>query len=84
MAYDQDKAGPTQGAHDAAASLDAVYEAVSDGIDFSDLSALFKLKEFLGYVIVPDKGMMISRMLQVISLVERDNSIAEYFISDDE
>ena len=77
MAYDKEKASPSDEAHRAAASLDAAYEAVTDnGVGIDDLKALFAIKDFIDYVMVPDKGEMISRILQVVSLVERDNTLA--------
>lgn len=76
MAYDRAKASPSDAAHEAAASLDSVYEAVGDGFQLSqDIAAIFRLQGFLDYILVDDKGEMVSRIIQVASLVERDNSI---------
>lgn len=77
MAYDKEKASPSEEAHKAAAALDFAVEAVADGVQVTDLSALFKLQDFLNYVIVPDKGKMVSRLIQVGSLVERDNQFLD-------
>ena len=84
MAYDRVAAAPSEAAHDAAEALDVVYEAIADGLSITDLSAFFKLQEFLDYILIEDKGEMISRILQVAQLLERDNSLLNSVVDTDD
>lgn len=77
LAYDQAKASPSQEAHDAAAALDFAFEGVSDGLSIGDIEILSKVRPLIAYLFeegIP-KGEAISRAVQLVSLVERDNSI---------
>lgn len=80
MAYSRERAAPDPNAHRAAAALDRLYEAAKDGIHWDDLR-LFRqigeIRHLFNYIMGSgiSRGEMISRTLQVLSLVERDNAI---------
>lgn len=78
MAYDKDRATPSSEAHTAAESLDSIIESLVDGLQISDFfTAYAKAPVFITYVFESgiSKGESISRMTQVLSLLERDNRV---------
>ena len=78
MGYDRERATPSDAAHDAAASFDALYEAAADGLDLGDLTVLTRALPFIQYVMeTADKGEAVSRGIQVMSMVERDNALLD-------
>lgn len=79
MSYDRMRATPSDEAHDAAESFDALYEAAADGLDISDFGVIMKVLPFIKYLFMStgDKGEAISRGIQVLSMVERDNSLID-------
>lgn len=83
MAYDSNRAAPSPEAHAAAEAADRVIEALSDGFEFTDaLVAFSAAPAFTAYTFETgiSKGESISRMVQVLSLVERDNRFLDQTI----
>lgn len=75
--YSRERSSPSEAAHKAAESLDNVYENLADGISLTDLKSIPHAKNVLEYLFETglSKGEAISRAIQVLSLVERDNAL---------
>lgn len=80
MAYSKDRATPSPEAHAAAEALDSVIESLLDGVQMSDmLTAFAVVPTFFAYAFETgiSKGESISRLAQVLSMLERDNKVFE-------
>ena len=86
MAYDRNRAAPSSEAHDAAAAADSIFESLLDGFQLSDLlvaAAAQPALEAYAFENGISKGESISRLIQILSLIERDNSILDTRGSED-
>ena len=78
MSYSTERANPSLAAHAAAESADRIFESLADGLDISDgFVAFAEFPEFVAYCFEDGiaKGESISRMMQVLHLLERDNAL---------
>ncbi len=78
MSYDRNRAAPSSEAHNAAAALDSIIESLLDGFQLSDAIVAFAAApQFAAYAFEDglSKGESISRITQVLSLLERDNGL---------
>ena len=76
MAYDSNRAAPGPEAHAAAAAADQIIESLLDGLHFTDaMVVFFAAPAFTDYAFEDgiSKGESISRIVQVLGLIERDN-----------
>ncbi len=76
MAYDSNRAAPGPEAHAAAAAADRIIESLMDGLQFTDaMVVFFAAPAFRDYAFEGgiSKGEVISRIVQVLGLIERDN-----------
>lgn len=83
MAYDSNRAAPSPEAHAAARAADSIIESLLDGFQISDaLIAFTAAPQFAAYAFEDgiSKGESVSRILQVLSLIERDNGFLDQTI----
>ena len=78
MSYNSERANPSLDAHNAAEAGDKILEALMDGLGITDpLTVMAAWPQFSKYCFEEgiSKGEVISRLIQVFSLVERDNAL---------
>lgn len=83
MAYERMRATPSSEAHDAAEAADSIIESLLDGFQILDaLVAFRKAPAFAAYAFEDgiSKGESVSRIMQVLSLIERDNGFLDQTI----
>ena len=83
MAYDSNRAAPSTEAHAAAAAADSIIESLLDGFQVTDgLVAFSAAPAFAAYAFEDgiSKGESVSRILQVVGLIERDNNFLDQTI----
>lgn len=76
MSYSVSRAAPSIEAHAAAAALDTIIESLLDGLQITDAFTVFaSAPAFADYTFESgiSKGESLSRIAQVLSLVDRDN-----------
>ncbi len=76
--YSMERASPSLDAHDAAEAGDKILESLLDGLNISDpLTIMASFPHFSKYCFEEGiaKGECISRLIQVFSLIERDNAL---------
>jgi hypothetical protein len=78
MPYSKERANPSLDAHSAAEAGDKILEALLDGLGITDpLTIMAAYPQFSKYCFEDGiaKGECISRLIQVLSLIERDNAL---------
>ena len=78
MSYSMEGANPSLDAHSAAAAGDKILEALMDGLGITDpITIMAAYPQFSKYCFEDGiaKGEVISRLIQVLSLIERDNAL---------
>lgn len=83
MSYDAGRAAPSPEAHAAAAAADQIIESLLDGFQIQDAVVAFAAApQFAAYAFEDgiSKGESVSRITQVLSLLERDNGFLDGII----